>query len=406
MTGEAGFLPHGYCFLWNKPLLWTHVTADVLIGVAYLTISASLAWLLYRARDEIPFGRIVVMFGLFIISCGLTHFLEVVTFWHPIYPTLGAVKVVTAAASVSTAAMMPILAPRIRHTVRAARHGRERELAAARAEARSAALEEANAALAHMNATLTAARDAADAARAEAEQARTSAVEANRIKAEFLAHMSHELRTPLNAIAGHVQLVELGVHGPVTADQRAALARVQGAQQHLLGLINDVLNFARLDAGRVTYERVPIPLAPLVEDVVQLLAPVAAAKRHALAIAPPEPALAALADPEKVRQIVINLLGNAIKFTEPGGRITISAAVPEDTPTRVAVAVRDTGIGIPADKLGTVFDPFVQIRPTSGGTGLGLSISRELARSMGGDITVASTLGVGSCFTLALPRAS
>ncbi len=398
------FLPHGYCFLWNRPLLWTHVVADTLIGAAYVTISVSLAWLVHRARREIPFSAAFVMFGLFIITCGLTHFLEVVTFWEPIYPTLGAVKVLTAVASVSTAIAMPLLAPRVVDTARTARTARAHELAVARADERNAVLAESNARLAELNASLSEALAVADRARAEAE-------EANRAKATFLATMSHELRTPLNAIGGHVALVEIGVHGPVTVAQAQALDRVQHAQRHLLGLINDVLNFARLEAGRVEYQSAPVHVAPLVHEVVALLEPQAAARHQRLVahVAPTAPMLA-FADADKVRQVLVNVIGNAVKFTGVEGRIEVHVREDLVADTTI-VEVADTGCGIPADRLEAIFDPFVQVHALTTvhaggihGTGLGLAISRELARGMGGDLVAESVEGRGATFRLVLPR--
>ncbi|HEX2202615.1 MAG TPA: ATP-binding protein [Longimicrobium sp.] len=242
--------------------------------------------------------------------------------------------------------------------------------------------------------------EAEHAARAEAERA-------NRAKSEFLAVMSHELRTPLNAIGGYAELMEMGIRGPLTPQQREDLRRIQTSQRHLLGLINEVLNYARLETGSVHYEMADVPLADVVAGAEALVAPQARAKALALAVAPFPPGLAVRADAEKVRQILVNLLSNAVKFTDRGGRVELSC---EAEGERVRVLVRDTGIGIPADQLERIFEPFVQVRAdltrTAEGTGLGLAISRDLARGMGGDLTAESTLGAGSTFTLALPRAS
>ncbi len=245
-------------------------------------------------------------------------------------------------------------------------------------------------------------------ARAEAERRRAEAEEANRAKAEFLTTMSHELRTPLNAIGGHAELIEMGVHGPVTPAQRQALERIQRSQRHLAGLVNAVLNFARVEAGTLQYVLEDVPLLDAVETVTDFVAPQARAKGLALAVEPPPPgaAVVARAGGEKVRQVLLNLLANAVKFTPAGGRITASVSIDG---AFARVHVRDTGVGIPAQKLADVFEPFVQVeggltRPHDG-VGLGLSISRELARGMGGDLTAESTEGVGSAFTLRLPAA-
>ncbi|HWJ23346.1 MAG TPA: ATP-binding protein [Gemmatimonadaceae bacterium] len=249
-------------------------------------------------------------------------------------------------------------------------------------------------------AQLREALDAAHAARAEAETA-------NAAKNTFLATMSHELRTPLNAIGGYAELIEMGIRGPVTAAQREDLARIRRSQQHLLGLINDVLNFAKLDAGVVRFDLAEVAIAEALAAAEPMVAPQMAAKGLRFALPAWDDTAAVRADPEKLRQVLLNLLGNAIKFTDRGGEISIACDV---GPTMVQLAVRDTGIGIPAERLQSIFEPFVQVdrrlsRPNEG-VGLGLAISRELARGMGGELTATSTEGVGSTFVLTLPRAA
>ena len=246
-------------------------------------------------------------------------------------------------------------------------------------------------------------------ARADAEAARAEAEQANEAKAQFLATMSHELRTPLNAIQGHVQLLGMGIHGPLTDAQRDALARVDRAQQHLLGLITDILSFARLEAGRVEYDVRPVDLAAVLDDVSPMIEPQAAAKRLVYDMRATAEGVRVLADADKLRQILLNLLSNAAKFTDPEGRVTLRA---EDDAAAglVRIRVRDTGRGIPSDKLEQVFDPFVQVhRHQAGearqGVGLGLAISRDLARGMGGELNAESVEGEGSTFTVTLRRA-
>lgn len=230
--------------------------------------------------------------------------------------------------------------------------------------------------------------------------------EANHAKAQFLTTMSHELRTPLNAIGGYVQLIELGIHGPVTDAQRDALDRVNRSQRHLLRLINEILNTARVEAGRVQYMLEDVPIAEVVASVMPMVEPQMIAAGLTLESSVPD-GIVARVDREKAQQVLINLLSNAMKFTLRGGRVEIAADC-DDARSVVRLMVTDSGIGIPAESIGGIFEPFVQVEVERAhrreGTGLGLAISRDLARAMGGDLTVESEPGVGSTFTFELPR--
>ena len=264
----------------------------------------------------------------------------------------------------------------------------------------------------------------ADAARARADIARKDAEHANQVKTSFLTSMSHELRTPLNAILGYTDLVEMGLRGPVTAEQADALSRIKSAGMHLLSLINNVLNFARLKALQVRFATADVAVSDLLDSAAGMVETQASAKGLVFVRTPCLPTLSVYGDQEKVLQILLNLLSNAIKFTDVGGRVTLGAApfdrrrraldgMPASRPGRapaVDLIVSDTGRGILPDHLKTLFEPFVQVgRRLTGmdeGTGLGLAISRDLARGMGGNVTAASTLGVGSTFTLTMPCAA
>lgn len=241
-------------------------------------------------------------------------------------------------------------------------------------------------------------------ARAEAEDARQRAEEANRAKSDFLAKMSHELRTPLNAIGGHAELIELGVHGQVTPEQSSALERIRKNERHLLVLINDILDFTKLEAGVVRLELCTLKVADIIASLEPLIGPLFSAKGVKYSVNACDDVLEARGDSERVVQICLNLLSNALKATPQGGEVSVSC---ERRYGMIAIQVADTGIGIPEERLESVFSPFTQLgralNSPNTGVGLGLAISRELARAMGGDVTVASELNVGSKFTLTLP---
>ena len=228
---------------------------------------------------------------------------------------------------------------------------------------------------------------------------------ASEAKSAFLGTISHELRTPLNAIGGYVDLIDMGLRGPVTEEQRTDLARIRINQRHLLALVSDVLNFVQVGSGRASYDVADVAAREVLAHAVAIVGPLLLPKQLILSQAPCDETIVVRADPEKATQIVVNLLSNAIKFTLPGGRITVDCAAAEQV---VLIRVADTGVGVPPEKLEAIFEPFVQVRSglasRDGGVGLGLAISRDLARAMGGDVTVESEPGTGSTFTLRLPR--
>jgi PAS domain S-box-containing protein len=228
---------------------------------------------------------------------------------------------------------------------------------------------------------------------------------ANRAKSEFLATLSHELRTPLNAIGGYTDLLALELAGPVSDQQREYLDRVRTSQQHLLGLVNDLLSLARLEAGRIEFDIRPVELHALLDDVEGMIQPELQADGVRLLRRDCPPGIAARCDRARTQQILLNLLSNAVTFTPAGEAVILECTSSGDT---VRISVRDAGPGIPEDKQEAIFEPFVQLgrslTETREGMGLGLSISRQLARGMSGDLTVASRPGEGSTFALTLPR--
>jgi signal transduction histidine kinase len=274
-------------------------------------------------------------------------------------------------------------------------------------------------------ARLASLRDVTDRKRAEERAAqleeerlaRAEAEAANRTKSEFLAMMSHELRTPLNAVIGYAELLQVGIPGPLTDDQDKYVARILTSARHLLGLVNEVLDLARVDAGRLSLEHSIARADNAIDAAIAVVQPMAEARGVSIAVDRAGLADAVYeGDESRVRQILVNLLTNAVKFTDPGGRVTIQIGVGKRPAPEarlqgigpwVYLRVEDTGIGIPPEQLSAIFDPFVQIDSThtrpKDGSGLGLTTSRRLARLMKGDLSVRSTVGQGSAFTLWLP---
>lgn len=264
-------------------------------------------------------------------------------------------------------------------------------------------------------------RKRADEARrqlAEERTARAEAEAASQAKSEFLAVMSHELRTPLNAVLGYAELLDLGLGGPLTSAQRQQIARITSSGRHLLALVNEILDLARVEAGRLAVERAPSAAQPAVDSALVLVQPQAEARGVSLHSVPSaDSSLSYVGDDDRVRQVLVNLVDNAVKFSAAAGRVTVSVTAADAPPREsrlrgdewVRFDVTDTGVGIPPEDIESIFAPFVQIESghtrSVDGSGLGLTISRRLARLMGGDITVQSSPGKGSTFSLWLPRA-
>jgi len=371
----SGLIPHGHCYLWQPTLVALHGVSDVLIGIAYLCISVTLAYVVYRARHQIPFQWMVVAFGVFIVACGVTHFMEVLTLWTPVYWLAGDVKVITAMASVGTAVALPPLVPRILELVRA------REIA----EHRTSQLAESSALLAQEHA------------------ARTKAEEADRAKEQFLGLISHELRNPLSPILAWSRMLKLGTLEPekhsaaIDAIERNASAQAQ--------LIEDLLDVSRIVSGKLRLDVRPIDLSKVISAAVDTLRPSADVKQIRLQLVIDPRHGLVLGDPDRLQQVIWNLLSNAIKFTTKGGRVQVAL---ERVNSHLEVSVSDTGQGIDQDALGHVFDRFWQgeqgIERRQRGLGLGLAIVRHLVESHGGEVHAYSDgPGRGALFTVKLP---
>lgn len=391
-TPNPLFHPHGYCYLWEPALVGAHVGADVVIGTSYLAISCTLAYLFYRVGRGVPFSWMFLIFGAFIVACGSTHFMEVVTLWSPVFWSSAALKVVTAVASVGAALVMPPLVPRFVALLDAARL----------AEQRREELETLTAALEDRVAERTRELQAA----AEREQgARQTAEAASRAKEQFLGVLSHELRTPLNAVMGWASM--LASPQPLTADaqQRAAQSILRNAQVQAR-LVDDLLDVTAILSGKLQMQRQPTPVAPIVAAAVDVIRPLAEAKAIHLRVQELDHSALVNGDPQRLQQVVWNLLSNAVKFTDPQGSIVVTVSASD---LAVRIAVRDTGVGIEAEFLPRMFDRFTQgdSSMTRGamGLGLGLTLVRQLVELHDGSVHGHSGgRGQGAEFTVDLPR--
>jgi signal transduction histidine kinase len=380
-----GFIPHGHCYLWKPGLVWLHVTSDVLIGLSYVAISATLAYLVQKTRQEIPFHWMFLAFGSFIVACGSTHFMEVWTLWHPTYWFSGAMKVITAIASLLTAVTLPTLIPKALALVEAAKLSEERR----------SHLEAANRQLAALNEQLK---------------------ELDQLKTQFFANISHELRTPLALILGPTEKL-LQAEG-LNPEQRHDLVVVDRNARLLLKQVNDLLDVSKLEAGKVALNAESIDLAQLVRLTASNFDALAEEQQITFVTDTPE-TLPVQIDAVKVQRILLNLLSNAFKFTPKGGMIRCVLTTQKQevseitlTPTllagdRIVLSVRDSGAGVPIELRAAIFERFHQGEGGTtrrfGGTGLGLAIAKEFVELQGGTIQVGDAPEGGAQFTVELP---
>lgn len=397
----AGFLPHGFCFTWNPSLLTLHVLSDTLIGLAYISIPLTLLYLV-RKRGDLPFNSMFLLFAAFIVSCGMTHWMDVWTLWHPDYWLSGFIKAFTAAASIGTAAALIQMVPAALRlpTLQELQHSKallEREIAQ-RKEAEHALREEQASLALRVEERTRELR----VAMADAEELKTAAETANKMKDQFLARVSHELRTPLQATLGWVQV--LG-HEQLGDDKRQmALERIKHNVALQARMIDDLLDIARILGGKLRLELAEVDPVATVERAIEIVQPRAQSRGIRLELQIDGAVARMLSDATRLQQVVWNLLINAVNASHENGRVL--ARVGADA-SRVWISVQDWGKGIESRHLPFIFEPFRQLEAgdTHGGLGLGLAITRNIVELFGGTLSARSSgLGEGSTFVVELPH--
>ncbi|MCX7193446.1 MAG: ATP-binding protein [Proteobacteria bacterium] len=352
-----GFIPHGYCLTWSPELLWLSVGSDVVMTLAYVTYPIGIAYFVWKRKD-LPYRWLYLGFFIaFILTCASTHAFSVVTVWFPLYWEEAYAKALSAFVASATVFAIWWVIPRALRLP----------------------------------------------SQAQLEKARDEAEAANKAKSIFLANMSHELRTPLNAILGFSSMIQKDAQFPDS--QRRNLDIINRSGEHLLSLINDVLDMAKIDAGRVQLEETTFDLGGMVRDVTDMMSVRAQDNGLQLLIdQSSEFPRFIIGDEARLRQMLINLIGNAIKFTKHGG-VTLRLGTKKNTITHLMIEVEDTGVGIAPEDQQRIFEPFVQLgeQGSGKGTGLGLTITRQFVQLMGGHLTLESTQGKGSLFRIDLP---
>lgn len=354
---STGFMPHGYCLTWDSPLLWLTAGSDLLMTLAYATYPIGIAYFVWKRKDLLYRWLYLGFFIAFILTCASTHLMSVVTLWMPLYWLEAYINLLSALVATATVFAIWWVIPRALQLP----------------------------------------------SPAELQKAREQAEAANKAKSVFLANMSHELRTPLNAILGFSSMLYKDGHFP--EHQRRNLEIINRSGEHLLGLINDVLDMAKIDAGRIQVEETPFDLGKLILDVSDMMSIRAKDKGLRLVIDQSSqfPRFV-VGDEARLRQMLINLVGNAVKFTQEGG-VTLRLGTRENARAHIMIEVEDTGPGILPEDQQRIFEPFVQLdaQGDNKGTGLGLTITRQFVELMGGKLFLESTPGKGSLFRIDLP---
>ena len=407
VTAERGapgsLLPHGYCFTWNPSLLWTHVLSDTLIGLSYVSIPLTLLHLV-RKRTDLPFNWIVVLFAIFIVSCGATHWIEVWTVWNPDYWLSASVKVVTAFASVLTSIALVGLVPRILAIPTVAQLTAARDALAAEVATRRQVEEELRRERAALEERVRERTEELARATATAEAAHAAADEANKLKDHFLAKVSHELRTPLQSTLSWAQVIKVAGASDAERAAQAATHIVHNVRSQSR-LLEDLLDISRILSGKLRLELQLADAAQVIEKATGVARSAAAGSGVTIDAAGDGSTAVIRTDPVRLEQIVWNLINNAVQASAAGGKVQVRWQIDA---ARLRVEVRDWGRGIDPHELPRLFEPFRQ--GTGGsqrGLGLGLAITRSIVDLFGGSMHAASDGPQrGATFTLELPVAA
>lgn len=378
LLSANSFIPHGHCYLWKPELVWLHIVSDSLIGLAYVSISATLAYLVNKSHRDIPFHWVLLAFGLFIVACGTTHFIEVLTLWQPIYWLSGSIKLITAAASITTALALPPLVPQVLALVEAAKTSEERRLK----------LETANQELAALYEKLK---------------------QLDQLKTQFFANVSHELRTPLTLILEPTKRL---LKSELTSQEQPQYLKVIHRNARiLLKRVNDLLDVSKLEAGKMDVNYTEVDLTELIRLTGAHFETLAKERKISFSVETP-PSLPAQVDSEKIQRVCFNLLSNAFKFTSDRGSIRFSLKdlrLTEESATNNLgeIIVEDSGSGVPPKLREVIFERFRQGESGDsrryGGTGLGLAIAKEFVELHGGTIGVGDAAYGGALFSVQLP---
>ena len=399
--------PHGHCYLWNDGLVLLHVISDSVIFLSYLSIPVALAYFVYKRKD-LAFSHVILLFGVFILACSATHAMSIYNVWNGAYWLSGAMKAITAVASLATAVIVWPLIPK------ALAIPNTEELITLN---NTLALEIAEKEQAKNNAEKS--QRLAEVSQEKAAKSEQVSEAANQAKSTFLANMSHEIRTPMNAVIGMTQLMQ---QSELTNKQQDYLKKIDCSAKSLLNIINDILDFSKVEAGELDMENIPFQLEEVLARVANIVAIKAQEKglEFLFRIDPLTPK-SLIGDPSRLSQILINLAGNATKFTEHGeieisikpvplplerkhndGAEPIKHATLLTEQVRVEFSLRDTGIGLTQSQQAGLFKPFIQADSSTtreyGGTGLGLAICKQLVQLMGGEISIRSQENEGSVF--------